>query len=72
MKQEIRSYCKTEGKNSIHLMYEINQANRDDRKEKVRILLTKVRKVFGGIFKQPSKDLTKSLRRKENENYERI
>jgi len=72
MKQEIQSYCKTEGVNRTHLMYEINQANRNDRKEKVRILLTKIRKVFGLIFKQPSKDLTKSLRRKENENYERV
>lgn len=70
MKQEIQSYCKTEGVNSTHLMYEIDQANRNDRKEKVRILLTKVRKVFGLIFKQPSKDLTKSIRRKENETYD--
>ncbi|MCF8019646.1 conserved protein of unknown function [Petrocella atlantisensis] len=72
MKHDIQSYCKTEGMNSTHLMYEIDQANRNDRKEKVRILLMKISKVFGHIFKQPSKDLTKSLRRKENENYERV
>jgi len=72
MKQQIQSYCKTEGANSTHLMYEIDQAIRNDRREKVRSLLSKMLKVFGGIFKQPSKDLTKTLRRKENENYERI
>jgi hypothetical protein len=72
MKQQIQSYCKTEGMNSTHLMYEIDQAIRNDRKEKVRSLLSKMLKVVGGIFKQPNKDLTKTLRRKENENYERI
>ncbi|PKM65728.1 MAG: hypothetical protein CVU95_14170 [Firmicutes bacterium HGW-Firmicutes-2] len=72
MKQQIQSYCKTEGVNSTHLMYEIDQAIRNDRKEKVRSLLMKVRKSIRDIFKQPSKNLTKTLRRKENENYERV
>ena len=70
MKQEIQNYCKTEGLNSTHLMYEIDQANRNDRKEKVSVLLTKVQKVAFNIFKQPKKNLAKSLRRKENEKYD--